>query len=855
MFPVNSRLSTRHHMPPNRLHPSYPSLLILVLLLSFSLSSLSIHPANANPVAPGNHTFPTINTSCSHVTFSPDGNPFPICPGPFPLTGGNCTWWAWEQWHLLGYNLPVNWGNAADWLVEAERSGLTIGHLPRLGSIAVFPRADGVWAYGPDGHVAFVSNVYPDGQTFDVTYQNYGDPTPLYQGKNYNVSVINQAAFQDGTMNFIYFPQPISLQRFTLLPGIGPFDPLALIHANAALNNLTSSSSDLTGDRLALGLAPSSSDQEFNADFTGTGLSNLLLYNRSAGQLAVLRLDVHRPPGLSLRYAEREPFHEDPPVPEDSLPQLVQLSDSRTHVGAWGSDLEIHIGRFAGTPASDILLYNRVKGTIQLISLNSDLSIQRHVTLPGYGLGWELYVGQFNSQRSSIFLYNRFAVPISQPISNPWPSSLPISTPTPTHVAPSRTHTPTHIRPTHAFASKPTPTTSPTPKPFPTPTLEPSVSPTPLVTPSSTLNSYATPTPIPNLSPTFVVHVQSTALVKRTSTPQPALTPTSTSISTAHTLFTSKTAFLHSHALFAPAQSSPPQTPAFTPPHPISLGGLKDLSGSKLADWEKLGRSANIKLLDFNSNFTIRDQQQYDLWHSSWEVYVGRFASSSQDGIFLFDRLLGAGRILDFDSHLHVNHSQTLHNLGGNWVVYTGNFMGSARAQLLLYDPSSGNARILVFAHDLSLASQKSYSKWGTDKVLYIGHFGTRTLSVMLYDSQHAESTFITFNSSLKIVQQYAVASWNQNWQILIGSFLDRSHCLLQANCSTTDDILVLNHKTGQMEQYSFSFGRTFKLYDNRLQSFERLGLTTDTHLTSLNTSSFSFVSILQTSIKNEELY
>src|SRR5207248_6070151 len=117
--------------------------------------------------------------------------------------------------------------------------------------------------------------------------------------------------------------------------------------------------------------------------------------------------------------------------------------------------------------------------------------------------------------------------------------------------------------------------------------------------------------------------------------------------------------------------------------------------GGLLADWETLGRTANIRVLDFNRDFSIRFQQQYILWHGSWEVYVGRFASSQRDGIFLYDRAVGEGRIMDFDSHMAVFDYQELHNLDGNWLVYSGDFVGSGRAQLLLYDPSSGTAQIL----------------------------------------------------------------------------------------------------------------------------------------------------------------
>src|SRR5574340_1760388 len=147
------------------------------------------------------HPLPTVNYNCTKTHSSPDGNPYPLCPGPFPV-GGNCVWWAWEQWHLLGFDLPPDWGNAANWIVDAERVGLPLGTTPRPGSIAVFPRADGVWAFGTAGHVAFVTWVSPDATRFNVTYQDYGDPTPMFTGTGYPVSVINEPRYQNGELRF-----------------------------------------------------------------------------------------------------------------------------------------------------------------------------------------------------------------------------------------------------------------------------------------------------------------------------------------------------------------------------------------------------------------------------------------------------------------------------------------------------------------------------------------------------------------------------------------------------------------------------------------------------------------------------
>jgi hypothetical protein len=317
-----------------------------------------------------------------------------------------------------------------------------------------------------------------------------------------------------------------------------------------------------------------------------------------------------------------------------------------------------------------------------------------------------------------------------------------------------------------------------------------------------------------------------------------------------------KGVFVRPQLMLAEQQPLPIQSSAVSAvPHSVPMGGVSELSGVKLADWEKQGRSANVYVIDFNKDFSLRRQQQYTLWHANWEVYVGRFSGSQQDGIFLFDRSNGEGRLMDFNQQMRLNHYQEVHHLAGNWMVYSGDFMNAGRAQLLLYDPASGQARMLVLARDLSISRQKSYRNWQTNRVLYIGHFGMPSLSVMLYEPQVAKSTFIGFDSTLKAVRQYTVKTWDQNWQILIGSFLDRTRCAGKLSCARSDDILVLNRQTGQMEQYAFSFGRKFHIYDNRLQSFERVGLSKNQQLSSIDTTSFNFVSALSTSIRDEELY
>lgn len=376
----------------------------------------SAHAARAQAQVPQgpasadvSHTAQTVDYNCHPVYFSPDGNPFPICPGPFPV-GGNCTWWAWDQWHQLGYDLPLNWGNAADWFVDAERTGLPVGVTPRVGSIAVFPRGDGVWAFGPEGHVAFVTSVGADGGAFNVTYQNYGDPSPIHVGIGYSVTQINAPGFQNGALHFIYFPKTIDATRFSHLAGINGSDLTGVALANSSLGIGTANES-----RLTLGLPPQSSDQEFNADFTGTGLSDLLLYNRQQGRIEVLNLSsMTRTPNYSAatRFAVTGPPDGPAELPS---PQLVSLSDKTTAVDGWGSSLDIHVGDFSGSGHSEILLYDRVSGKLQIISLTPQLTIQKHAILPGWGPGWEFYSGRFDGKRTGVFLYNRFALATTKP--------------------------------------------------------------------------------------------------------------------------------------------------------------------------------------------------------------------------------------------------------------------------------------------------------------------------------------------------------------------------------------------------------------------------------------------------------
>lgn len=261
-------------------------------------------------------------------------------------------------------------------------------------------------------------------------------------------------------------------------------------------------------------------------------------------------------------------------------------------------------------------------------------------------------------------------------------------------------------------------------------------------------------------------------------------------------------------------------------------------------------------LLDFNADFSVRQQQLYTLWHDSWEVYIGHFDSAQRDGIFLYDRVAGEGRIMDFTGRLAVNNYQELHHLGSNYVVYSGDFAASGRAQLLLYDPNVGNLQILRFDKKLALSGQVQQRNLGEHQVLYVGHFGLPTLSIMLYDVHSAQSTFIGFDNKLNIVHQYLTRTWDQQWQILVGDFAYQGQCASGSSCNTSvDSILVLNRHSGQLERYIFSFGRQYSVYDNRSQAFTRQGVQVQDQVTAIDSTSYSLVESLNTSLKNEELY
>ena len=87
---------------------------------------------------------------------------------------GQCTWGVKEQAPWVGNN----WGNAGDWISSAKKEGFTVGTIPRVGAVAVWPYDGGGY-----GHVAYVIAVN-SATSIQVKESNYAGHTSIqnYRG-------------------------------------------------------------------------------------------------------------------------------------------------------------------------------------------------------------------------------------------------------------------------------------------------------------------------------------------------------------------------------------------------------------------------------------------------------------------------------------------------------------------------------------------------------------------------------------------------------------------------------------------------------------------------------------------------
>lgn len=726
------------------------SLLLLVVLLAM-IGLAFQRPSQPVQAALVDHTKATLHANCSHVGFTKDGNPFPVCPGPAPA-GGNCVWWAWEQWHLLGYNLPVDWGNAAEWAVDAERFGLPIGTTPRVGALAVFPVNDGTWALGNAGHVAFVTAVSSDNSTFNVTYQNYGDTAPMHTGHGYNVSFINQPRYQNGQLRFLYFPKQIDPKLFAKLPGVNGSDL-----PGVSVANVQQSTGILANNQVALGLPPGSFDQEFDADFVGNGYTDLLLYNREQGRLDVL--------ALTYPYAQRNSRLlrneqlQDPSAQKE--PYRVSLSDAHTSETGWGQNLDVHLGDFTGSGHTEILLYDRVSGLIQLLTLNPDLTIATHVTLQGWGAGWELYTGRFDGQRTDLFLYKRFAVP-PPPIVTPTPVPDP-PTPGPTNTpAPTPTSLPT-ATPTN------TPTHTPTSTPVPTPTGTPQtvnthpfagqhdLSAVPLGSyahNSFTVTGNGEPTDTSGQSPVDWASSGLTAEIRLVSFTKDATVGTTQDYTLWHNSWE------------------------------IYIGPFVNGNYDGIYLYDR--NSGEARLLEYTPQLQIAQFQFLHNLGGNWEVHMGDFTGQGQAQILLYDPSSGNAQMLFLKSDLSLANQISYSNWGINMVLYVGHF-GLSALSVMLYDPQQAQSTFLAFDASAAVTHQYKVPSWGETSQVLIGSFLDRSACLVQHTCASGDDILVLDRTS-GMVEQYVFSFANQ-----FNVFDSRSQAFLREGVATTEHVLPVD--------------------------------------------------------------
>lgn len=93
--------------------------------------------------------------------------PEPVVEAPIEptFTPGNDYFWGQCVWYVANRkSVPAGWGNASDWLANAQAQGWATGTEPRVGAVAWFP-------IGGEGHVAYTEAVNDDG-TIQVSEMN-----------------------------------------------------------------------------------------------------------------------------------------------------------------------------------------------------------------------------------------------------------------------------------------------------------------------------------------------------------------------------------------------------------------------------------------------------------------------------------------------------------------------------------------------------------------------------------------------------------------------------------------------------------------------------------------------------------
>jgi surface antigen len=115
----------------------------------------------------------------------------------------NCT--SYAAWALSANGQRIDWFvpgvmDAKNWARVALRAGIGVGHTPRIGSVAVWPRESKF------GHVAYVTHVDPDGN-FDVSEYNL----PGDEAKRFTFDVRREVSSAGAV--FVYVPKRAEPRR------------------------------------------------------------------------------------------------------------------------------------------------------------------------------------------------------------------------------------------------------------------------------------------------------------------------------------------------------------------------------------------------------------------------------------------------------------------------------------------------------------------------------------------------------------------------------------------------------------------------------------------------------------------
>lgn len=158
-----------------------PWAIIIFLLLTRSAhaATMPVRRANLPSVSDGGLSSlivkPDISNDLLNKLQDAQKPPEPVVvpePAPAPeaavepsFTPGNDYFWGQCVWYVANRkSVPAGWGNASDWLANAQAQGWSTGTEPRVGAVAWFP-------IGGEGHVAYTEAVNDDG-TIQVSEMN-----------------------------------------------------------------------------------------------------------------------------------------------------------------------------------------------------------------------------------------------------------------------------------------------------------------------------------------------------------------------------------------------------------------------------------------------------------------------------------------------------------------------------------------------------------------------------------------------------------------------------------------------------------------------------------------------------------